>query len=128
MCLIFTPVRQLFSIKRSGKLSPFIWLQASEVFDGCIELDESYFGGVRKGKRGRSAAGKVAVFGILKRGGKVYTVVVEDTKSSTLMPVITRKIAPDSIVYTDTYKSYNALDVGSFHHLRINHLTHFCQG
>jgi transposase len=57
---------------------------------------------------------KVAVFGILKRGGKVYTVVVEDTKSSTLMPVITRKIAPDSIVYTDTYKSYNALDVGSF--------------
>jgi transposase len=31
-------------------------LEASEVFDGCIELDESYFGGVRKGKRGRGAA------------------------------------------------------------------------
>jgi transposase len=103
-------------------------LQASEVFDGCIELDESYFGGVRKGKRGLGAAGKVAVCGILKRGGKVYTVVVEDTKSSTLMPVITRKIAPDSIVYTDTYKSYNALDAGSFHHQRINHLTHFAKG
>jgi transposase len=39
---------------------------------GQIELDESYFGGVRKGKRGRGAAGKVAVFGMLKRGGKVY--------------------------------------------------------
>ena len=39
------------------------------------------------------------------------------------MPVITRKIAPDSIVYTDTYKSYNALDVGSFHHQRINQST-----
>ena len=93
-----------------------------------FELDESFFGGVRKGKRGRGAAGKVAVFGILKRGGKVYTVVVEDTKSSTLMPVITRKIAPDSIVYTDTYKSYNALDVGSFHHQRINHLTRYAKG
>jgi transposase len=52
-----------------------------EVFDGAVELDESYFGGVRKGKRGRGAAGKVAVFGILKRGGKVYTKVVHDTKT-----------------------------------------------
>tara|TARA_B100001057_G_C22458438_1_gene797865 strand:+ start:30 stop:371 length:342 start_codon:yes stop_codon:yes gene_type:complete len=52
----------------------------SEQFSGKIELDESYFGGVRKGKRGRGAAGKVAVFGILKRGGKVYTQIVLDAK------------------------------------------------
>ncbi len=31
-------------------------------FTGEIELDESYFGGTRKGKRGRGAAGKVPVF------------------------------------------------------------------
>ena len=37
------------------------------MFDGEIEVDESYFGGHRKGKRGRGAAGKVAVFGLLKR-------------------------------------------------------------
>ena len=61
------------------------------IFSGLIELDESYFGGVRKGKRGRGAAGKVAVFGILKRQGKVYTVVVNDTKTNTLFPVIKRK-------------------------------------
>jgi len=41
--------------------------ESSEMLDGCIELDESYFGGIRKGKRGRGVAGKVAVFGILKR-------------------------------------------------------------
>ena len=41
---------------------------------GEIEVDESYFGGVRKGKRGRGAGGKVPVFGLLKRGGRVYTV------------------------------------------------------
>ncbi|MDG6364560.1 IS1595 family transposase, partial [Glaesserella parasuis] len=83
--------------------------------------DESYFGGHRKGKRGRGAAGKVAVFGILKRQGKVFTVVVNDTKTTTLMPVISRKIKPDSWVYTDTYRSYDALDVSEFHHERINH-------
>lgn len=48
------------------------------MFDG--EVDESYFGGQRKGKRGRGAAGKVAVFGLLKRNGKVYTVTVPNTK------------------------------------------------
>lgn len=84
-----------------------------------IELDESYFGGARKGKRGRGAAGKVIVFGILKRGRKVYTKVVHDTKTDTLMPIICRKIVPDSIVYTDCYRSYNALDVSEFHHFRI---------
>ena len=99
-----------------------------EIFEGVVELDESYFGGVRKGKRGRGAAGKVVVFGILKRGGKVYTKVVDDTRSATLMPVIKRKIAPDSIVYTDSYGSYNALDVSEFHHERINHSTNFARG
>jgi len=93
----------------------------SEQFYGKIELDESYFGGVRKGKRGRGAAGKIPVFGILKRGGKVYTQVIEDTKSDTLMPIILDKIKPDSIVYTDCYRSYNALDVSEFKHYRINH-------
>jgi transposase len=43
-------------------------------------VDESYFGGVRKGKRGRGAAGKVSVFGLLKRGGRFYAKVIPDTK------------------------------------------------
>ena len=86
------------------------------------------WGGVCKGKRGRGAAGKVVVFGILKRGGKVFTKVVNDTKAVTLMPLITKKIAPDSIVYTDCYRSYNALDVSDFHHHRINHSALFATG
>ena len=39
---------------------------------GEIEVDESDFGGHRKGKRGRGAGGEVSVFGLLKRAGKVY--------------------------------------------------------
>ena len=52
-----------------------------EMFDGEIEVDDSYFGGHRKGKRGRGAAGKVAVFGLLKRNGQVYTVAVPNTQT-----------------------------------------------
>ena len=93
--------------------------EAKELFDGEIELDESYFGGIRKGKRGRGAGGKTAVFGLLKRNGKVYTACVKDTKTDTLMPIITSKIKPDSIVYTDCYKSYNALDASVLSSLEL---------
>jgi transposase len=90
-------------------------------FAGEIEVDESYFGGRRKGKRGRGAAGKVPVFGLLKRGGKVYAKVIADMKCNTLMDIMQKRIVPDSIVYTDVYHSYNALDVSEFKHYRINH-------
>src|SRR5260370_4129935 len=39
-------------------------------FAGELEVDESYFGGVRTDPRCRWAAGKVPVFGVLNRGGK----------------------------------------------------------
>ena len=95
--------------------------ESEEVFRGEIEVDESYFGGTRKGKRGRGAAGKVPVFGLLKRGGRVYTKIISDASSSTLIPIIESKVVPDSIVYSDCWKGYNVLDVSEFKHYRINH-------
>ena len=97
------------------------------LFSGEIEVDESYFGGRRKGKRGRGAAGKVPVFSILKRGGKVYTKVIPNVRSTTLMQIMEQKIVPDSIVYTDSLQSYNVLDVSDFHHVRINHSNLFAK-
>lgn len=95
--------------------------QHLEMLEGEVEADESYFGGRRKGKRGRGAGGKVPVFGLLKRSGKVFTVVIPDAKADTLIPIIREQVKPDSIVYTDTWRSYNALDVSEFKHYRINH-------
>jgi transposase len=98
--------------------------QASEdatPFSGEIEVDESYFGGKRKGTRGRGAAGKVPVFGLLKRGGKVYAKMISDVQGKTLKAILEKKIVPDSIVYSDTFPAYNVLDVSGFKHYRINH-------
>jgi transposase len=108
----YDKIRQIIAFNLE-KDSPFL--------DGEVEVDESYFGGARKGKRGRGAAGKVPVFGLLKRNGKVYAQVIPDSKSATLMPIIRGKVKPDSIIYTDTFRSYNALDVSEFKHFRINH-------
>src|ERR1700679_2737582 len=88
---------------------------------GEVEADESYFGGRRKGKRGRGAGGEVPVFGLLKRRGKVYTAIIPDATTDTLMDIIEEQVEPDSIVYTDTFRAYDALDVSDFHHMRINH-------
>ncbi len=55
--LYFHKLRELIAL-RLAETEP--WLS------GEIEVDESYFGGSRKGKRGRGAAGKVPVFGLLK--------------------------------------------------------------
>ena len=95
--------------------------ESQDVFGGEIEVDESYFGGTRKGKRGRGAGGKIPVFGLLKRGGRVYTKIIPDASSATLIPIIERKVIPDSIVYSDSWRGYNVLDVSEFKHYRINH-------
>jgi len=95
--------------------------ESQDVFGGEIEVDESYFGGTRKGKRGRGAGGKIPVFGLLKRGGRVYTKIIPDASSATLIPIIERKVIPDSIVYSDSWRGYNVLDVSAFKHYRINH-------
>lgn len=108
-------------------ISDELQINSGQYLAGEIEDDESYFGGVRKGKRGRGAAGKIPVFGLLKRGGKVYTVIIPDAKSKTLMPIIRTKVKPDSIVYSDCWRAYNALDVSEFKHYRINHSKLFAE-
>jgi len=96
-------------------------------FGGQIEVDESYFGGVRKGKRGRGAAGKSIAFGLLKRAGKVHTAMPANCTSKTLIGLIREHVQPDSVVYTDSYKAYDKLDVSEFQHHRINHRKHFAK-
>ena len=102
--------------------------QEPGLLEGEIEVDESYFGGRRKGKRGRGAGNKVPVFGLLKRNGSVYACIIPDARADTLIiPIIREKVKPDSIVYTDSFRSYNALDVSEFTHYRINHSKEFAQ-
>jgi transposase len=95
--------------------------ESPEVFAGEIEVNESYFGGTGKGKRGRGSAGKVPVFGLLKRGGKVYTKIIPDVSSNTLLPIIEHKVIPDNILYSDCWRGYNALNFSDFKQYRINH-------
>ena len=92
-------------------------------FRGEIEVDESYFGARRqKGKRGRGAYGKTPVFGILQRGGKVYTEIVPNCAKATLQAIIRGKVSPESIIHSDQWRGYNGLvDIGYEKHYRVKH-------
>lgn len=92
-------------------------------FQGVVEVDESYFGAKRiRGKRGRGAAGKIPVFGILQRKGKVYTEIVPDCAQATLQAIIRGKVSPDSVIHSDGWRGYNGLvDIGYKKHYRVHH-------
>ena len=92
-------------------------------FSGEVEVDESYFGARRvKGKRGRGASGKTPVFGILQRGGKVYTEIVPDCAKATLQAIIRGRVTPESVVHSDSWRGYNGLvDLGYKKHFRVQH-------
>ena len=89
---------------------------------GEVEIDESYFGARRvRGKRGRGASGKTPVIGLLKRGGKVFTQIVENCSKQELMPIIKGQVLTEATVYTDGWKSYDGLILGGYEHHRIHH-------
>jgi transposase len=73
---------------------------------GEIDADESYFGGRRKGKRGRGAGHKTIVFGILERGGKVSVCILTNVKAESLIDETVKKVRRGSIVYTDKWCGY----------------------
>ena len=93
-----------------------------EKFSGELELDESYFGAKRvRGKRGRGAAGKTPVFGLLKRDGKVFVQIVKNCTRSELMPIIQGKILEGSTINTDGWKAYDGLILNGYSHHRVFH-------
>ena len=99
------------------------YCESQSPFAGEIEVDESYFGPRRvKGRRGRGAFGKTAVFGVFKRNGHVYTEIVPDCRKATLQAIIRGRVELGSVIYSDGWRGYNGLvDVGYGKHLRVDH-------
>ena len=97
--------------------------EQDRVFDGEVEVDESFFGAKRvKGKRGRGAYGKTIVFGIYKRNGKVYTRIIPNCSRDTLQEIIKGKVNLNSTIHSDNWKGYDGLvDLGYKKHYRLDH-------
>jgi transposase len=106
----------------------FILVVKLFILSGEVEMDESYFGSRRKVKRGRGAKGKIPVFGILEREGKVKVEIVKDVTAETLLREMIKKVKRESIIYTDKFKAYDGLVIYGFKHERIDKSIKFSNG
>ena len=88
---------------------------------GHVEVDETYVGGKRKGPRGRGAAGKTIIFGMLERTGDVMTKIVPDARRATLEPIIEGTVETGSQISSDEWYAYRKLATRGYAHDTVEH-------
>jgi transposase len=86
-----------------------------EPFAGALECDETTFGGRRPGRRGWAAAGKVIVFGIIKRNGAVKAVPIAVHSRNAVLREIQAHTREGSLYYTDEWQAYATLKLRGEH-------------
>jgi len=106
------------------------------LLSGEVEADETFIGGKARNMHiaqrhrritGTGTKGKVPVMGILERGGKVRTTVVEDRKKKTIQTEVKKHVEAGSALYSDELKSYDGLE-GDYAHKVINHAVAYVDG
>jgi len=96
--------------------------ERKQVMGNGIEIDESYFGPRRqRGKKGRGARKKIIVLGIRKRNGKVYSEIIPDASKKEILPIIRSTVKSGADIYTDGWRSYDALAIYGYNHKKVNH-------
>ena len=88
---------------------------------GHVEADETYVGGKRPGKRGRGAAGKTVVFGMVERNGNIMTKVIPDARRATIQPIIEANVKKGTVMSTDEWHAYTNLKARGYIHNWVNH-------
>jgi transposase len=100
-----------------------------------VEIDETYFGGVRKRGKGRPMRGdkkKTPIVAIVQRQGYVVARAIPDASRRTVFPLIRKHVAPDTVIYTDEFPMYREIPniklrgatggtKANFKHFKIRH-------
>lgn len=95
--------------------------EGRSAFSGDVEVDETYVGGRRHGKRGRGAEGKTPVVGAVQRKGNIKAAVVPDVTSQTVLPFVETHVEKGSTVHTDEFNVYDKLGQKGYTHERVQH-------
>jgi transposase-like protein len=107
-----------------------------EMLSGEVEVDETFIGGKarnmhaskRKAKiTGRGPSGKAVVMGMLERGGKVRTAVIENRDKETLHAHVHTHVEAGANVFTDELVWYWGLEEKYVHQI-INHAEQYVRG
>jgi transposase len=95
---------------------------------GEVEVDETYMGGRAKNKhknkkigQTRGPAGKTIVAGAVERGGRIRVRKVSDVSHASLIPFVTARVLPASMIFTDELPTYEVLPNHGYAHHRVHH-------
>lgn len=95
---------------------------------GIVEVDETYIGGQKPGKRGRGAAGKalvlVAAQEDIKRIGRIRLRRVFDASAKSLEAAVQECAEPGTVVRTDGWVGYSQLETLGYAHQVIRQESH----
>lgn len=103
--------------------------QKESLLEGVFEVDETFVGGKNRNRHldkkieksgGRNPKDKVAVLGILQRGGEVRTLVLKKTRARYILPFIRQNIKPGSVIQSDEFRAYNDLS-RDYTHKAVDH-------
>ena len=115
-------VNRYFSFFRFLVIDQALKERREEMITNGVEVDESYFGPKRQTcKKGRGAGKKIVVLGLLKRNGKVYAEIIPDASQAEILPIIKTTVRSGADIYTDGWRSYDALAVYGYNHKKVNH-------
>jgi len=119
------------------KVRQVITVDVPGIFEGIVEVDETYLGGQKKNKRkaqlkkDKQVFGKESkrgfgttkqpVFGILCRNGRVFAKLVDNTEAKDLIPIITKKVKSGTRIYSDTWRAYTGLATKGYVHRTVEH-------
>jgi len=92
-----------------------------DMLNGEVEVDETYIGGKRQGKRGRGAEGKTPVVALIERDGELRAKKIECLSAKTLKGYIKENVSPEATINTDEFRSYRGLEKDFADHKTVQH-------
>jgi transposase-like protein len=106
-------------------------MQDSGLLGGVVEADETFMR-PRKPRKGNPKVknpNRMAVLGLIERGGKLKLIPVADAKMASIEPPMLEHIGPDAMLQTDSTFTHGW--IGRYHfvgrHRMINHIVFLCR-
>ncbi len=106
---------------RMAKQIRLLFAESSKELSNVVEADETYMGGVAKGKIDRRFENKTPVVGIVQRKGRLVAKAVRKVRFSNVIPLIRKNVKIGSTLFTDESRVYEPMKKIGYQHDTVTH-------